>query len=260
MKRFFCLLALLYAFTGVSLQAQGPSSKITVTYASGAPTAPMTGLKGLTAGRANECQTTEVPLNGIISEVLVSEDDEVAENGAPHITAVTIAVDGIADLALGYSIPKTYILGDNFYEDETIAPGTYQRLLTLLNKGQRVTFLPAKCGTPPVLTLENIAQGRPPSSQDGGFSSIFKEGLNKSEVSVVNGTNRPLTIVLGQQSYRVGAQKTQLITLEPGNYNYRASAPGFSAITGQRDFARGYSYTWQFRIVTQRVRVPARRR
>lgn len=93
----------------------------------------------------------------------------------------------------------------------------------------------------------------PPSNQDNSpFTERYIGGDIAPTIIVRNGTARRLTIVLGKNRYNVSPNSTQTITVTGGSYPYRASVPGVRAITGNKEFRRGYQYSWEFYMVTRR--------
>ncbi len=75
---------------------------------------------------------------------------------------------------------------------------------------------------------------------------------NDSEAKIFNNTNITMSLKLNETVYRFSPQETKNITLIPGEYNFRASAPGVIPKIGTKDFENNRIYTWQFYIVTSR--------
>ena len=48
------------------------------------------------------------------------------------------------------------------------------------------------------------------------------------------------------------ASRTKKITLTPGDYDFRASAPGVMPNIGTKTFASNQAYQWEFYIITRR--------
>lgn len=92
-----------------------------------------------------------------------------------------------------------------------------------------------------------------PGGQDNSpFTERYVGGDVAPSIIVRNSTARRLTIVLGKSRYNVSPNSTQTIQVTGGNYPYRASVPGVRAITGNKEFRRGYQYSWEFYMVTRR--------
>ena len=247
------LVALCLSFSD-AVQGQEPQRKTEAIYASEQPDARLTGLIGLTAAYS-ECQSGILIFNGVIAEVTLTEPPD------SRIKSVAIDIDGILGRALGGKIREIYNFDERIYTDAGLPPRDLANMNTLLAKGKRISFTIASCGKPAVERLNSVIESsQPPTKEDDGMPRIFREGFTKTEVNISNETDRVLTIVLGRGRYRIGAGRSQMVTLEPGSYNYRASAPGLVTIAGKRTFERGYSYTWSFRRAARPVPVPRRRR
>lgn len=92
-----------------------------------------------------------------------------------------------------------------------------------------------------------------PGGQDNSpFTEQYVGGDVAPTILVRNSTAKRLTIVMGKNRYNVPANSTQTIQVAAGNYPYQASVPGVRALSGNKEFRRGYKYTWQFYIVTGR--------
>jgi hypothetical protein len=109
------------------------------------------------------------------------------------------------------------------------------------------TIAPPKPRTAPQQTT-------PVATGDSPFTAQYVGGDVIPTVLVNNTTNRQLTIVLGNSKYDISPSSKQTFQVPPGNYSYQASVPRARAITGNVVLQRGYEYTWNFRIVTVRVR------
>jgi hypothetical protein len=103
---------------------------------------------------------------------------------------------------------------------------------------------------------ESGSSGAPPGVPTGQDNSPFTEQYVGGDVAptifVRNSTAKRLTIVMGKNRYNVTPNSTQTIQVAAGNYPYQASVPGVRALRGNKEFRRGYKYTWEFYIVTGR--------
>ena len=72
-----------------------------------------------------------------------------------------------------------------------------------------------------------------------------------SEVEVYNNTNKILTVFLGGSSYVFSAQEKRKININPGQYDYRVTAPGVLPYLGKDKIVSGFNYSWQFYIITK---------
>ncbi|MEO5675166.1 MAG: SH3 domain-containing protein [Chitinophagales bacterium] len=67
---------------------------------------------------------------------------------------------------------------------------------------------------------------------------------------VFNNTNVTMTLKLNSESFTLAPHEKRTLTLSPGNYNYRASAPNVIPLIGTDNFEKNMDYTWEFYIVT----------
>ncbi|MGB5015158.1 MAG: hypothetical protein WBO68_14140 [Pyrinomonadaceae bacterium] len=84
--------------------------------------------------------------------------------------------------------------------------------------------------------------------------SPFREdyvGGTISTIYVTNSSNRTMNLNFGGIRYIMKNGDKKTITVDGGNYEFTASAPGVRSKTGVREFRKGYSYTWNFFIVTR---------
>jgi hypothetical protein len=88
---------------------------------------------------------------------------------------------------------------------------------------------------------------------NGSFiSASGNSANNNSEAKIFNNTSITMTLKLNETVYKFSPQETKNITMIPGEYNFRASAPGIIPKIGKKDFENNRIYTWQFYIVTRR--------
>lgn len=86
------------------------------------------------------------------------------------------------------------------------------------------------------------------------FTAEYVGGDIAPSIIVRNATARRLTISMNSTTYNIRPNSTQTIQVQGGNYRYRASVPGIRPISGNKEFRRGYQYTWAFQIVSTPVR------
>lgn len=70
------------------------------------------------------------------------------------------------------------------------------------------------------------------------------------EIEIWNNTDRRLTVALNEIRYRFGPQERRTMSVAPGAYSYRASAPGVIPCSGTEVLAARTGYSWQFFIET----------
>ena len=89
-----------------------------------------------------------------------------------------------------------------------------------------------------------------PKNEAGIFSPTGKSKSYKPSIEIFNNTELTLTLKLNEQSYRFAPKEKKTIKLSPGNYTYRASAPGVMPNYGTENMRSNYNYEWQFYIST----------
>ena len=91
--------------------------------------------------------------------------------------------------------------------------------------------------------------GEKVEKNDGGlFVPTEKTNTSLSKIEVYNNTSLTLTLKMGNMTYSFFPQQKKEINISPGNYNYRASAPGVIPYIGKEIINSGYKYSWSFRI------------
>ena len=91
--------------------------------------------------------------------------------------------------------------------------------------------------------------GEVPENEEGIFTPMSKTQSYNSTLSVLNDTNLELTLTLNQKRYLFEPKQKRDITLTPGNYSYRASAPGVLPDYGKETIQSNYEYEWTFYII-----------
>ena len=95
--------------------------------------------------------------------------------------------------------------------------------------------------------------GKLVNKSNGSFISASGNSASyDSEATIFNNTTITMTLKLNAEVYRFSPKETKNITLTPGDYDFRASAPGVVPNVGVKNFENNRTYTWQFYIVTSR--------
>lgn len=89
-------------------------------------------------------------------------------------------------------------------------------------------------------------------NESGMFTPSGKTSTYNPEIEIYNNTSLILTLKLNSETYIFSPKQKRTLTLSPGTYNYRASAPGVIPYIGNEYMESNMGYTWQFYIVTQR--------
>ena len=91
-----------------------------------------------------------------------------------------------------------------------------------------------------------------PKSTEGVFTPTGQTNSQKAEVLVHNMTSLIVTLSLNGQSYSLQPDQKRTLRLSPGQYSYRAHAPGVIPYYGDDFLAAGSRYSWGFYIETVR--------
>jgi hypothetical protein len=89
-------------------------------------------------------------------------------------------------------------------------------------------------------------------NERGMFTPSGKASTYNPEIEIFNNTSLTLTLKLNNDIYTFNPKQKKTITISPGTYNYRASAPGVIPSIGAENMISNTGYTWQFYIVTER--------
>jgi hypothetical protein len=85
-------------------------------------------------------------------------------------------------------------------------------------------------------------------SNEGVFLPTGKSSNYNSEVKIFNNTSKTLTLKLNSEVYRFTPNETKNINLNPGEYDFRASAPGVIPYIGTENLNSNQRYSWKFYI------------
>ena len=89
-------------------------------------------------------------------------------------------------------------------------------------------------------------------SNQSVFSPTGKSSNYNSEVKIFNNTSKTLTLKLNTELYYFSPYEIKNINLTPGEYDFRASAPGVIPYIGTENLNSNQGYSWQFYITTSR--------
>lgn len=90
-----------------------------------------------------------------------------------------------------------------------------------------------------------------PKSNGGLFSPDGSSSSYNPEVSIYNNTSKTLTLKLNSEVYSFSPSERKTITISPGIYDYRASAPGVLPNIGSESLRSNTKYSWKFYIQTK---------
>jgi Bacterial SH3 domain len=97
-----------------------------------------------------------------------------------------------------------------------------------------------------------VIKSEVPRSSERIFTPEARISSKNPEIEVYNNTSLTLTLNLNNKNYIFEPQERKTLTLYPGKYDYRASAPGVIPYYGKDDLDSNYRYSWEFYIVTRR--------
>jgi uncharacterized protein YgiM (DUF1202 family) len=85
-------------------------------------------------------------------------------------------------------------------------------------------------------------------NERGLFTPSGKTLSYNPEIEIFNNTSLTLTLKLNSETYTFSPKEIRTITLSPGTYNYRASAPGVIPNIGTEYIESNTGYIWEFYI------------
>ena len=94
---------------------------------------------------------------------------------------------------------------------------------------------------------------QPKQNNQPVFERRYVGGNKPPQIVVTNDADVTLTLNFGGSKYTIPVGQTQTInTTDGGIFSFVASAPGVESLSGEKNFERGYIYTWRFYIITVR--------
>lgn len=91
-----------------------------------------------------------------------------------------------------------------------------------------------------------------PKNEQGIFTPSGETETYNPEIEIYNKTSKTLTLLLNSTTYTFTPYETKKLALTPGNYEYRASAPGVIPDYGSETMKNNIAYSWTFFIETVR--------
>lgn len=145
-------------------------------------------------------------------------------------------------------------------------PGKEFPILNVLNQGDQLFIISSEAENDfiNVIDIKTNIEGyvnktfiklgeEVPLNNKGFFTPNGESTSFNSEIEIFNNTNIELTLRLNSLVYYFKPKEKRNIILDPGDYNYRASAPGVIPSIGVETMQKNTAYTWQFYIVTERA-------
>jgi uncharacterized protein YgiM (DUF1202 family) len=88
-------------------------------------------------------------------------------------------------------------------------------------------------------------------SSESVFTPNGEINSYESELKIYNNTRESLTLKMNSQYYYFKPKETKNISISPGEYDFRASAPGVIPYIGTERLKSKQGYSWEFYIVTR---------
>lgn len=87
-------------------------------------------------------------------------------------------------------------------------------------------------------------------SNQSVFTPNGVSSSHESELKIFNNTSKTLTLKMNSKLFYFSPYETKNISISPGEYDFRASAPGVIPYIGNESLNSGQAYSWQFYIRT----------
>lgn len=143
--------------------------------------------------------------------------------------------------------------GSNYEIISQLKPGNQVFILSVETEDDFYNVIDIKSDVEGFVHKSFIKTGKLIPKSDGGFISATGNTLNNdSEAKIFNDTNITMTLKLNSVVYKFSPKETKNITLTPGSYEFRASAPGVLPRLGTKFFENNMGYSWKFFIITQK--------
>jgi uncharacterized protein YgiM (DUF1202 family) len=143
--------------------------------------------------------------------------------------------------------------GTDYDVISSLKPGTQIFIITLDTESEFYNIIDIATDREGYIHKSFIKLGEIVQKNERGiFTPSGKTSEYNPEIEIFNNTTRTLTLKLNTETYTFSPMQKKTITLSPGSYNYRASAPGVIPNIGTESMVSNMAYTWQFYIVTER--------
>jgi len=167
--------------------------------------------------------------------------------------------DLIKTLAVNESINQHFLFSDAAYNLSDLCKTIVARIDANTfedeRKLNRIIFGDNKTNPPSTQSKKPTQPTNTQPKQDNQpvFERRYVGGNKPPQIIVTNDADEVLTLNFGGSKYTIPVGQTQTInTTDGGVFSFVASAPGIESLSGQKNFERGYVYTWRFYVVTVR--------
>ena len=90
-----------------------------------------------------------------------------------------------------------------------------------------------------------------PKSSEGILQNTGQSSSYQPEIEIFNNTDRSLTLKMNDRKFTFNSKERKTLNLPPGNYEYRASAPGVIPDIGIEQLSNNNGYEWEFYIISR---------
>ena len=134
----------------------------------------------------------------------------------------------------------------------SLAPGTQIFIVSIESDNGFYNVIDIATDKEGYIHSSYIEIGQEVAKNEGGLFSPSGETTSYDpEIEIFNNTSRTLSLKLNTQTFSFRPQEKKTVTLSPGRYNYRASAPGVIPNIGTEYLEKSIGYSWEFYIVTE---------
>ncbi len=143
-------------------------------------------------------------------------------------------------------------------------PGTNHGIISTMSQGTQIFIVSTKAenGFVNIIDIASNKEGYVSKafieqgdeveiSQGGIFQPTGATSTYKPEIKIYNNTVKTLTLKLNDVSYTFSSRERKSFHLDPGVYNYRASAPGVIPDLGTENLENNRGYEWEFYIISR---------
>lgn len=143
--------------------------------------------------------------------------------------------------------------GTDYEVISSLKPGTQIFIESLVTENDFYNIIDIATNAEGYIHKSFVKLGEPVEKNESGmFIPSGETSDYNPDIEIYNNTSLDLTLKLNSISYIFSPQQRRILTLNPGSYNYRASARGVIPSIGTENMESNMSYTWQFYIVTER--------
>lgn len=133
----------------------------------------------------------------------------------------------------------------------SLTPGTQIFIVSLEAEDDFYNIIDIETNTEGYIHKSFVKLGdRVKSNEEGIFTPSGEISSTNPEIEIYNNTVKTLTLKLNFDTYTFSPHQRKTLTLSPGEYNYRASAPGVIPDIGKEMVHSNMGYSWEFYIVT----------